>query len=176
MTETSPHPTAPRWRRLVSLCYEALLLVAVLMACGMLFDLVLGRLAPGSQGQSWRSHLQFVYLLAMLWGYFIWCWRRSGQTLAMKTWRLRLDARSGGRANLKSLSLRFTLAVLMLGPALPLWIEARHRPELKWLGWAALVWAALPYLWAWLDRDRQFLHDRLAGTRLVLLPIGYGKD
>ena len=34
----------------------------------------------------------------------------------------------------------------------------------------ALLWDALPVLWALIDNDKQFLHDRLAGTRLRLLP------
>jgi len=33
--------------------------------------------------------------------------------------------------------------------------------------WAALPFLLANWLWAWVDRDGQFLHDRLAGTRLL---------
>ena len=65
--------------------------------------------------------------------YFLWCWLRGGQTLAMKAWHIRLVDVTPRKA-----LLRFLLAL----PFLPISI-----------------------LWALFDRDRQFLHDRLAGTR-----------
>jgi len=74
----------------------------------------------------------------VLGAYFIWCWLRGGQTLAMKAWRIRLEGVSPRNA-----LLRFLLALL-------------------------LVPTGISILWALFDRDRQFLHDRLAGTRLVL--------
>jgi uncharacterized RDD family membrane protein YckC len=70
-------------------------------------------------------------------GYFLWSWLRGGQTLAMKAWRIRVVAVTPARA-----LLRFVLALL-------------------------LVPTLVSIVWALFDRDRQFLHDRLAGTRLV---------
>jgi uncharacterized RDD family membrane protein YckC len=70
-------------------------------------------------------------------GYFLWSWLRGGQTLAMKAWRIRLVDVTPARA-----LLRFALAS-MLVPTL------------------------VSVLWTFVDRDRQFLHDRLAHTRLV---------
>jgi uncharacterized RDD family membrane protein YckC len=66
-----------------------------------------------------------------------WCWLRGGQTLAMKAWRIRLVGASPARA-----LARFVLALV-------------------------LVPTGISILWALLDADRQFLHDRIAGTRLV---------
>ena len=78
--------------------------------------------------------------------YFIWCWLRAGQTLAMKTWRLRvIDAQSGR-------SLR------------PL--QAFVRYGMGWICWPT----GLALLWSFLDPDKQFLHDRMAGSRIILLP------
>ncbi len=39
-----------------------------------------------------------------------------------------------------------------------------------WLAFATLAVSGVGLGWALFDRDRQFLHDRLAGTRLVLVP------
>jgi uncharacterized RDD family membrane protein YckC len=69
--------------------------------------------------------------------YLIWCWLRGGQTLAMKAWRIRLIEVSPGKA-----LLRFALALLF-------------------------VPTGISIIWALFDPERQFLHDRLAGTRLV---------
>jgi uncharacterized RDD family membrane protein YckC len=35
------------------------------------------------------------------------------------------------------------------------------------LAWVSLLVLGAGFFWAWFDRDRQFLHDRLAGTRIV---------
>ena len=90
-----------------------------------------------------RLSILQAYTLCVIGVYFIYFWGRSGQTLAMKTWRIRLvNANGGGIQPLQAL-LRYLLA----------W------PSLGFFG-AGLVWALF-------DRDGQFLHDRLAGTRLV---------
>ncbi|MBK9609231.1 MAG: RDD family protein, partial [Betaproteobacteria bacterium] len=58
--------------------------------------------------------------------------------------------------------------------------QATRRYLAAWIGPAAgfaaygaigvwgLVVLPLNYYWGWLDRERQFLHDRLAGTRVIL--------
>ena len=131
-------PAASLRRRLASLVYEALLLAAVLWAAGALFTLIV----PDATSPLPRALLR-AFLLAVAFAYFAWCWTRGGQTLAMKTWRIRVLSTSGLPLTLKQALLRFVLAVLGIGLA------------------------GCGLLWAWFDRDRQFLHDRLAGTRIV---------
>lgn len=80
-----------------------------------------------------------VYLLLLCALYFIGFWLKGGQTLAMRTWRFKLLSASGEAVSPRQAILRFCLAPFGL----------------------LLFW------WAWLDRDGSFLHDRLAGTRLV---------
>ena len=134
-------PTAPFLVRLAAMVYELLLVVAVVFVASFLIIPVVGELqAP------WQRHLLQVYLLAVLFAYFSAFWLRSGQTLAMKTWRIRLVTVDGGRPTLKHAALRFVLAL------------------------AGLLLAGAGFWWALFDRDRQFLHDRIAGTRLVRVP------
>jgi uncharacterized RDD family membrane protein YckC len=125
-------------RRALSMVYEALLLVAVLIA-GALPFLLLTREADPSLA---RLLLQ-LYLLALCGAYFIWQWLRGGQTLPMKTWRIRLVTRDGAPLTLRRAVCRYLLAL------------------------AGLALLGAGFLWAFIDRDRQFLHDRLAGTRIV---------
>ena len=120
--------------------YESLLLFAVGFAASWIFFF-----ASGGRGETGagRTLLQF-FLLAVYAGYFLWCWLRGGQTLAMKAWKIRLEGE--GRTPLQPATAlyRFALALVLL-------------PTL-----VSIVWAVF-------DRDRQFLHDRLARTRLVRL-------
>lgn len=126
-------------RRLASLFYDFLLLLAVLFLAGFV---VVGAL-PDVSGGLPRLLFQ-AYLLVVGGLYFTWFWRRGGQTLAMKTWRIRLVDVAGGRVGLGQAWLRYALAVL------------------------GLATFGLGFIWALWDRDRQFLHDHLVGTRLVL--------
>jgi uncharacterized RDD family membrane protein YckC len=125
-------------RRLASALYDLLMLAAVMIVATLPFIALFGDSTHG-----WRRHLLQAWLLAACAAYFVWFWTRGGQTLPMKTWKIRVVREDG--------------APLGVGRAL-------HRYALAVLGLAAL---GLGFAWALVDRDRQFLHDRLAGTALV---------
>jgi uncharacterized RDD family membrane protein YckC len=129
---------APLSRRLLSLVYESLLLAALLMAGALPFSVA----AQPADSLAARPLLQ-LYLLALAGAYFTWQWLHGGQTLPMKTWRMRLVTREG--------------AALTRGHALKRLVFA--------VAGSALLGAG--FLWALVDRDRRFLHDRLAGTKIV---------
>jgi len=128
-------------RRLASGVYELLILAALAMVATFPFLAVFG-----DSTQGWRRHVLQVWLLVVAGAYFAWFWTRGGQTLPMKTWRIRLV-----RAD---------------GAGVGLW-RAIHRYVIAALGLFSL---GLGFWWALVDRDRQFLHDRLAGTALVDVP------
>jgi uncharacterized RDD family membrane protein YckC len=130
-------------RRLASLLYESLLALGILAPTFLLPYVLLG-MALDFVPPGW---LMWLHVFAVLGVYFVWYWRRRGQTLAMQTWHLKLVHADDGRlAPLATCWLRYTLA------------------------WPCVLLGGLGLLWALVDRDRQFLHDRLAGTRVVLLP------
>ena len=124
--------TAGLPRRLAAMLYEALLLFAVAFFAGWVFFFASG---GRDATAGWLRHALQLFVLVVFAAYFLWCWLRGGQTLAMKAWRIRLVDVTPGKA-----LLRFVLAVALLPVSI---------------------------VWALFDRDRQFLHDRLAGTRLV---------
>ncbi len=134
----SPLAPAPLLPRLAAMVYESLLVTAVLFVASFVVLPVVGDLHAG-----WQRHLFQVYLALVLFAYFSAFWLRSGQTLAMKTWRIRLVDQAGGTISLRQATLRFVLALV------------------------GLLLAGAGFWWALFDRDRQFLHDRIAGTRLV---------
>jgi uncharacterized RDD family membrane protein YckC len=125
-------------RRFAALFYDTLLLLALLFIAGYL---VVG-LLPQPLGGVPKLLFQ-LWLLIVAGGYFTWFWRRGGQTLAMKTWGLKLVSMDGGPLSRRQAWLRFVWGCL-----------------------SGLTFAG--FVWAFFDRDRQFLHDRMAGTRIVL--------
>lgn len=124
-------------RRLGAMSYEALLLVGVL-AILIVPLIVLGWGTQTLLPIPWVR----IYVFLGLAAYFIWHWHGGRQTLAMRTWKLRIAGADGGPPQLRQLAVRYVLA------------------------WPSIGLFGLGILWAFVDRDRQFLHDRLAGTRI----------
>jgi len=112
---------------------------AVLLFAVAFFAAWLFFFASGGRDASagWPRHLLQLFIGLVFAGYFLWSWLRGGQTLAMKAWRIRLVG-----VTPRTALLRFVLALL-------------------------LVPTGISIVWALFDREKQFLHDRLAGTRLV---------
>jgi uncharacterized RDD family membrane protein YckC len=126
-------------RRVACMLYESLLLLGVLSITFMVPHLLLG--------MGFRIALPGWMLVAhvflVLGAYFIWYWSHGGQTLAMQTWKIQLTTPDGNPPSMTRLILRYVLA------------------------WPSTIYFGVGLMWAVFDRDRQFLHDRLAGTRLV---------
>ena len=120
------------------MAYEALLVFAVAFLAGAAFY--------GAAVERLTGNIRLVfqvYLFLVLGIYFVACWSRGGQTLAMQAWTMRIVGHDGASISVSRAALRYALA------------------------WASLASLGIGFLWACVDRDRQFLHDRLAGTRIV---------
>jgi uncharacterized RDD family membrane protein YckC len=81
----------------------------------------------------------------------------------MKTWRLALVRADGRTVDARTAVIRYLCA--WIGPAVSLAAHAALQPAN--LGAQAAWFVAIGYLWPIVDPDRQFLHDRIAGTRIV---------
>lgn len=132
-------PDAPLRIRLASLFYE-LLLTATILAFGFLL--------PQTVFSSFAhtvvpSSLQWLHIYLLLMAYFGWQWSGGRRTLAMKTWRLRLVTEDGT-------------------PLAPTQAVMRY-----FWAWPSLLLGGVGILWALIDRDGRFLHDRLARTHLI---------
>lgn len=142
--------------------YEAMLIFGVVFIAGWLFD----TLTQSRHALTLRHTRQF-WLFIVLGAYFLYCWMQGGQTLAMKTWHIKLEAPGAGRVPFTRAALRYLLAWMWFLPAMAL------NFVLGLKGWEGIgVIAVGMCLWALtakLDKDGQFLHDKLAGTRLVSL-------
>ncbi|WP_255988513.1 RDD family protein [Chitinolyticbacter albus] len=165
------------WRRFFAWWYELLLLIPVLLLAAIppvavqaALQAIWGGKVDGMIDTPLAHALNFAWFLLAAFGYFTWCWHHGGQTLAMKTWRLRLVDARGRTPGAPQMMGRFALATACYLPLIPLWIVARRDPQWIPYAWLALAWFIAPFFWAIVDRDKQLLHDRFAGTRLVLAP------
>lgn len=158
MPADTPVPSIKR--RLASMLYESMLLFGVVAFAGALFSVLLEQ----RHALYLRHQLQYV-LFFVLGLYFIWFWTHGGQTLAMKTWRVRLVAAAGGDLGYGRATLRYLLAWVWFLPGMAAaWAIGAKGWMLVLIPAANIVaWA----LTAWLDPQRQFLHDRIAGTRVI---------
>lgn len=146
-------------RRLACWLYEGMLLFGVVFIAGYLFSTL-----TQTRHALDNRHFQQAFLFVVFGIYFVWFWAK-GQTLAMKTWHIRVVDASGrpltqGRALWRYLlSWMWFLPPLAVGGAFSL---PAGELSVIVIGWV-LVWALLSRFHA----QRQFLHDALAGTRLV---------
>ncbi|MEP6907402.1 MAG: RDD family protein [Pseudoxanthomonas sp.] len=95
------------------------------------------------------SALQIALWLAcwLLTGvYAVMSWRRGGQTLGMRPWRLKVVAADGNAPSWSALCVRYAVATF------------------------SLLLAGIGFWWAWADRDALTWHDRASGTRMIRLP------
>jgi len=147
-------------RRMACWLYEGMLLFAVVFVAGWLFS-TLGQMRNAMDD---RRHLLQGFLFIVFGIYFSWFWAR-GQTLAMKTWNIRVVDMAGRPiSQLRALG-RYILSWLWFLPPLaaiaPFRLSGGESTVIV-LGWVA-IWALLSRF----HSQRQFLHDALAGTRLV---------
>ncbi|CAB3789176.1 RDD family protein [Paraburkholderia caffeinilytica] len=153
--------TAPTVRRrLAALLYEAVILFGVVFIAGYLFSTLT------QQRNGLTHHNLLAAWIGLVVGlYFVWFWTHSGQTLPMKTWRLRVVAANGTALSTGRAIARYVLAWLWFLPPLALHpLLGLAVPQTLAI---AAIWFALWAATGRLDSQRQFPHDRLAGTRVI---------
>lgn len=140
----SDYPNATALRRLVAWIYDALIVVAILILAGAIGMGVAvafyGAKAVTETGLLTENPVYFSWLLFCWFYYYYYCWSKTGQTLAMKTWRMQLLTQDGTPIAMHQALIRFFTGFFGLGN----------------------ITALLPNRWT--------LHDYLSKTRIVVLP------
>jgi uncharacterized RDD family membrane protein YckC len=121
--------------------YESILVFAILFLVGIVY-----RALFGDPHTDIEQNLLFIVSWLIIGVYFVYCWLRSGQTLAMQTWRIQLFGFDGKPLQLEQAMKRYVIASF------------------------GLMFFGLGFIWAIFDRQGLYLHDRLTGGRLVALP------
>jgi uncharacterized RDD family membrane protein YckC len=161
-------PRAGLPARLGAALYEALLVTALMFLTGFL---MLPLVSPGRMDTAAQLTLPplparvalFCVMFSVMALYFVWSWTGGRRTLPLKTWRMRVALPDGGPPPARTALLRYLAA--WIGPVLALGAYVALRD----IGYGRLASVLLPFnfLWALVDPQRQFLHDRIAGTRIL---------
>lgn len=126
-------------KRFVAMIYELFLLIALWFVATALFVMLFDHV-----NLALKRHILQVFLWCVAGVYFVWHWKKTGQTLAMKTWRLRLVSSNGAFLNMEEAVMRYVLASL------------------------GLLIFGIGFWWAFFDQEGQFLHDRLLSKRILI--------
>jgi len=149
MADSTPRQSPFLLRRLAAMVYDTLLVLPLIMASVALFmgarTLLWGPAADDTAAQLDANIVRLV-ALACTTGFFCAFWVKSGQTLGMQAWRIKLVTFSGAAPNTRQCLMRCLAAVLS----------------------AACL--GLGYLWCLVDSNGRYWHDYLSGTELMLLP------
>jgi uncharacterized RDD family membrane protein YckC len=165
-----PAPTIKR--RIALNLYEMLVLFGVLAFAFLVPHLIIGVVFEVTA----PSAILMAHMYLVLAFYFMWYWTKTGQTLAMQTWRIQLVNEDGAIMKRSQALMRFAIGSLWLIPAaLILFINIKMNPSIKMGTSVSIIFFSVTlFLWplsAYLDRrNRQSIPDRWSGTRLVQLP------
>lgn len=146
---------------MASFVYEGVLLFGVVMLAGFLFSTIT------QQRHALKGmHGLQAFVFTVLGVYFVWFWTKTGQTLAMKTWHIRLVDKLGNPVSRARALARYILSWIWFVPALAVAELTDTRSGAPLWGWlfTGVMLIAVSSRWS---PDRQFAHDLLCGTRLV---------
>jgi|TARA_B110000503_G_scaffold89421_1_gene135403 uncharacterized RDD family membrane protein YckC len=138
-------PKTPSYRILGSAIYDWLVILGLLMIAGFM-AVQLNLLVTGAEAIAPHNRLFQVYLLGIIIGYYFYFWRRSGQTVGMKAWRIRLVTLNDESLTWRHMSLRMLGAVPAFGVGL------------------------LGIVWQHWDKAGLNWHDHISQTKLVYRP------
>lgn len=129
-------------RRLLACLYELLSLVAIWLFCTFVFVMVHG------QVETTMERLALQVLLWVITGvYLIACWVKTGQTLASQAWKIQILNDDNALLRPRKALIRYILATV------------------------SLILLGLGFLWAIIDKEHLFLHDRLIKTKIIKVPV-----
>jgi uncharacterized RDD family membrane protein YckC len=160
------HPNASLPRRFAAVAYEGLLIAAIVLVTGFLTMPLVSTGAKATHALEVPSLPARALSACAVFGiaglYCVWSWTGGRRTLPMKTWRLTLEGRDGRAVDTRTAVIRYLAA--WIGPLAALIAYEALKPSA--LASQALWLVGVNYVWGLVDPDRQFLHDRIAGTRI----------
>jgi uncharacterized RDD family membrane protein YckC len=146
MNDVTDNTPAGLGKRLLAIIYDLFLLAALLFVAEIL-PVVLnhGIAISRDNGLLVFYVIHPLYLLIVCFGFLGWFWTHGGQTLGMKTWRLKIVSLQGGAISWRQAGLRYVSALL------------------SWLC------AGLGFAWSLFDKDKRCWHDRVSATKMVCI-------
>lgn len=129
------------WRRFMAIFYDLFLLTAILFLATAMVNAI-------NQGQAIDQDSPYIlllniYLLSIIFVYFGWFWTHGGQTLGMKTWKIKLVSNRAQAISWQQVLIRELTAVI---------------------SWLCL---GLGFFWSIFDQKKRSWHDIASDTMLV---------
>ena len=136
---------------MAALLYDSFLVLAIWMLLGFIFQFFTGightQITDGQlEKNSYLSNLLFSLMIFSCVSFYCWFWLKSGQTLGMLAWRLRLETINGDILTTQQVLVRWFIA------------------------WPSFLFFGLGYLWRYLEENGDTFHDKFSGTKVVLIP------
>jgi uncharacterized RDD family membrane protein YckC len=149
-TDTSP---APLIRRLTAMLYDSLIVIALMMMTTGIYKAIQAGIIGADKlreltesGKMNTDPLLSSVLFVVLYVFFAYFWTRSGQTLGMQVWHIRIQSPSGVSISWSQALLRFMMA------------------------WVSALVFGLGYVWVLIDKKKRSWHDIFSMTEVVRIP------
>jgi len=140
--EQTNHPSGKKHisllRRLGAIFYDSFLLLTVLFVASLIIVVF-----TGIKPEDSYFFLFQIYIFVIAYLFFAWFWTRDGQTLGMRTWKMKVVNEDGSRITWNKALLRFAVSIF---------------------SWLVL---GLGFLWSLWDREHRTWHDIVSKTKLV---------
>ena len=139
--DQSNFPAVGLFRRLMAIFYDIFLLTAILFLATALVNAT----NSGEAIDQEKNYIFFldIYLGSIIFFYFGWFWTHGGQTLGMKTWKIKLIDKNSQFIGWKQVVIREMTAVI------------------SWL------FLGLGFIWSIFDKNKRSWHDITSKTTLI---------
>jgi uncharacterized RDD family membrane protein YckC len=127
------------WRRIASIIYDALLVLAILIVMSIPF------FSFNVEENNLLKITMQVYFYFIIQYFFVWFWVNNGGTLGMKTWKIKISCDNGERISYKKAIIRFNIAII------------------------SILFFGLGFLISLFRKDKKCLHDIISKTSLSKL-------
>ena len=137
-TDNNIQPPATLLRRLGAMLYDLFLLLTVIFVASFV-PVILFNVKP----EDTYFFLYQVYIFVISYVFYAWFWIRGGQTLGMRTWKVKVVTNDGSKLNWSKSLIRYLVAIL------------------------SLLALGLGFFWSLWDKQKRTWHDIASGTRLI---------
>ncbi|MGB1092903.1 MAG: RDD family protein [Oceanobacter sp.] len=140
------YPTASLLRRLAAMSYDGLVLIALYIVSGFVFVGIAAAFNNGEPPGAFPAAVNFSLMFCICFFYYSSSWRRGGQTIGMKAWRIKLVSDESNHVKL-------TQCMLRTG-----------------IGFFSLMLFGLGFWWMLLDKQQRTWHDIASLSHPVHIP------
>ena len=142
------YPTAPLYRRLAAMIYDSLIVFALIILAEFVMTGIYVATNGEPPGGNIPASIHYSVMFIICFFYYTHSWLRGGQTIGMKSWRIKLVSEYKPQ-------MRISQCMLRTG-----------------VGFFSILVVGLGYWWALFDKRQRSWHDMESMTRIIYMPKG----